>query len=94
MKRYNQGFGKFGPMEQSNDGQWVTYQDYEALSKRLEQTKELWNNSSSEYNIQVGNAWREVYKAQNELTNWQAFVFCQAIVVGILAILYFFPNPA
>jgi hypothetical protein len=27
MKRYNQGFGKFGPMEQCNDGEWVKYDD-------------------------------------------------------------------
>jgi len=27
MKRYNQGFGKFGPMEQCKDGEWVKYWD-------------------------------------------------------------------
>lgn len=29
MKRYNQGFGKFGPMEQCNSGEWMKYKDAE-----------------------------------------------------------------
>ena len=28
MERYNQGFYKFGPMEQVKDGQWIKYQDH------------------------------------------------------------------
>lgn len=27
IKRYNQGFGNFGPMEQCNDGKWVKADD-------------------------------------------------------------------
>ena len=30
MKRYNQGFGKFGPMEQCEDGEWVRFEDADA----------------------------------------------------------------
>ena len=48
MKRYNQGFGGFGPMEQSDDGKWVKYEDYdkeidaytEDLSKFYEESSE------------------------------------------------------
>lgn len=89
MKRYNQGFGKFGPMEQSNDGKWVPYEDYETLLKKLEWHKESWDNARKGYDMHVGNAWRETHKARDELINWQAFSFCQVIVVGMLAILYF-----
>jgi F0F1-type ATP synthase assembly protein I len=35
MKRYNQGFGKFGPMEQCNDGEWVRYEDSERVINNL-----------------------------------------------------------
>lgn len=31
MNRYNQGFLKLGPMEQSNDGEWIKYSEYEEL---------------------------------------------------------------
>jgi len=34
MKRYNQGFGKFGPMEQCKDGEWIRYEYYEKLHKK------------------------------------------------------------
>lgn len=29
VKCYNQGFGKFGPMEQCTDGEWVRWKDVE-----------------------------------------------------------------
>lgn len=29
INRYRQGFYKFGPMEQCNDGDWVKYDDFE-----------------------------------------------------------------
>ena len=32
MRRYNQGFGKVGPMEQCSDGEWVKYEDAMAAS--------------------------------------------------------------
>jgi hypothetical protein len=37
MKRYNQGFGKFGPMEQCNDGEWVRYEDVKSIIKKLQE---------------------------------------------------------
>ena len=48
MKRYNQGFGGFGPMEQCDDGKWVKYEDYdkeidaytEDLSKFYEESRQ------------------------------------------------------
>lgn len=35
MNRYNQGFGKFGPMEQEWNGKWVEYKEVDILEKRL-----------------------------------------------------------
>lgn len=36
VKRYNQGFGSFGPMEQCNGGKWVKYEDYHHLLFRYQ----------------------------------------------------------
>lgn len=35
VNRYNQGFGKFGPMEQCAGGKWVLASDYLKLADRL-----------------------------------------------------------
>ena len=36
MLRYNQGFGKWGPMEQARFGEWVRYEDHAAeMEKRI-----------------------------------------------------------
>lgn len=43
MKRYNQGFAKFGPMEQCDDGEWVKYED-------VIETSDKWNKYSEELN--------------------------------------------
>jgi len=39
MKRYNQGFYKFGPMEQCKDGEWAKYED---LEKEFDEFKNEW----------------------------------------------------
>ncbi len=31
MLRYNQGFKKFGPMEQCSDGEWIKFKDHEQV---------------------------------------------------------------
>lgn len=38
MIRYNQGFGKVGPMEQCSDGEWVKYQDAEEVIEELKES--------------------------------------------------------
>ena len=35
INRYNQGFHKFGPMEQCKEGKWVLASDYLELNRRL-----------------------------------------------------------
>ena len=76
MKRYNQGFGKFGPMEQSNDGKWVTYEDYESIERRLKQ----------EVNIQFKELWTEIMKYEEDNIYWKVCTFLEGIII-ILGIL-------
>lgn len=35
MQRYNQGFLKFGPMEQCSEGEWVKYNDVAEIQAGL-----------------------------------------------------------
>jgi hypothetical protein len=44
MKRYNQGFGFFGPMEQASDGKWCLYEDWNALLKEERRDTEFFAN--------------------------------------------------
>lgn len=37
MNRYNQGFGKFGPMEQTWNGKWVKHEDVVVLEQLLKE---------------------------------------------------------
>ena len=49
MKRYNQGFGGFGPMEQCDDGKWVKYEDYEQeIDAYVEDLSKFYENSREE----------------------------------------------
>ena len=49
MKRYNQGFGKFGPMEQCDNGKWVKYEDYEQeIDAYVEDLSKFYENSREE----------------------------------------------
>ncbi len=57
MKRYTQGFKKFGPMEQCNDGEWVRFEDYEIIRRRIEH----------DYRGQLDNARRAIYKAKESV---------------------------
>lgn len=44
LQRFNQGFLKFGPMEQCSDGEWVRYEDVQKLieyqMQRMEDIKD------------------------------------------------------
>ena len=45
MKRYNQGFGKLGPMEQAdNDGEWVKHDDVVEITDAFDDYIEVLNN--------------------------------------------------
>jgi hypothetical protein len=40
MNRYNQGFGKFGPMEQVWNGKWVKHEDVVLLEKTIKELRQ------------------------------------------------------
>ena len=49
MNRYNQGFGKFGPMEQEWNGKWVKHEDVVPLEKTIKELRQ--QNSKLECEI-------------------------------------------
>ena len=49
MKRYNQGFLKFGPMEQCDTGEWVKHSDIDSyLDKYGEQHAKVFSELATE----------------------------------------------
>jgi hypothetical protein len=49
MKRYNQGFLKFGPMEQCDTGEWVKHSDIDSyLDKYGEQHAKVFSSLATE----------------------------------------------
>jgi len=49
MKRYNQGFLKFGPMEQCDTGEWVKHSDIDSyLDKYGEQHAKVFSEFATE----------------------------------------------
>ena len=79
MKRYNQGFGKFGPMEQCKDGEWVRYEDAE---KEFDELKELFVKA----NDSVDNYYAKELKSVEKKFYWLALV---AVSLVSLDIVYF-----
>ena len=71
-------------MEQCNDGEWVRFEDYEILSRRLEQANDSWDNAHNEYRINLGDAWREVYKAVESLIFWRVVTVTALMLVVIV----------
>jgi len=80
MERYNQGFGKFGPMEQCKDGEWVRYEDAE---KEFDELKELFVKA----NDSVEDYWEE--KLKRERKNTLFFATLAAVELVIPVIVYF-----
>ena len=75
MKRYTQGFKKFGPMEQCNDGEWVRFEDYEIIRRRIEH----------DYRGQLDNAWMEIYKAKESVISLHIVIVFEVCVIAYLA---------
>lgn len=75
MKRYNQGFGKFGPMERAdNDGEWVRYEDACRLT-------EAWSECCD-------NLYGDNVRLRTSVVDWQilayGFAFIDFILLGFL----------
>ncbi len=47
IQRYNQGFGKFGPMEKCNSGEWCKYNDAMEENESIQST--LWKLFDKEF---------------------------------------------
>ena len=83
IKRYTQGFGYFGPMEQSDDGKWVKYEDYEdRVDSLTRQCNELYNS----YRDSEAAVWDLIQNSSKSIFCWQIFAILEGIILAILAI--------
>ena len=79
MNRYNQGFGGFGPMEQSNDGKWVKYEDYD---KEIDAYAEDLSKFYEESRVELIRSW------ESEI-DWKAISLLLGFVLGLDIVLSF-----
>ena len=75
MKRYNQGFVKFGPMEQCDDGEWVKYEDVVDLC-----AEQQYYNREDANNLLV-----EITELRAKTIDLAVFAYC----LGFIAIIEF-----
>ena len=102
VKAYNQGFYKFGPMEQCSTGEWVKWKDVEpflrAAELRVQTAIETEQDSLARLGIAKGetNGWRELYFAAKSsidsawgyLRLWQALAV--ALSITLSGVVYYF----
>jgi hypothetical protein len=86
MKRYNQGFGKFGPMEQTDKGEWVRYEE---VRDNLNKISELYNNLNKDLLYEwheecIKNADLEADLICYRTGFWAMAASLIAIVIGII----------
>lgn len=97
---YNQGFYKFGPMEQCATGEWVRWNDIEpvlrATNLRVQTAMETEQELSGEVEYQTNRVsiWEEDYYArmdslqelQKSLDTWRALCIGMAVAFLVVAI--------
>lgn len=81
MFRYNQGFLKFGPMEQCNDGEWIKYEDYVKLDK---ENRDRWMHWAKEKSISEKNAWDYAFEAES---NYFTYLTCAILSCAVNIVL-------
>jgi len=64
MNRYNQGFWKFGPMEQCNDGIWGKYADFLKVLRLVVSMK---NSRITELEAELDRANNKIRKLEQRL---------------------------
>ena len=79
MKRYNQGFGGFGPMEHCDDGKWVKYEDYD---KEIDAYSEDLSKFYEESRQELIRSW------ESEI-DWKAISLLLGFVLGLDIVLSF-----
>lgn len=77
MNRYNQGFGKFGPMEQEWNGKWVKYEDVIPLENTIKELRQ--QNASLDHTIDVIET--KCWDWRNKSENWFA-LFCSSMIIN------------
>ncbi len=89
---YNQGFGKFGPMEQCDTGEWVKWDDIEPFLRTAELRVQTAMETEKELSAEIENLnmrvdlWKRDYyteldissEMQKHLDNWRAAAIAQA----------------
>ncbi len=74
MKRYNQGFHKFGAMEQCDTGEWVKHSDVDSFIKKYgEQHAKVFSELAT-----------EMYK-ENSLTMLKLKTITAILIISIIA---------
>ena len=71
MNRYNQGFGGFGPMEQSSDGKWVKYEDHVSNIHEIEDI----------YDVHLDQCHEEVVEAYLRELDWKMIAFLTSLLL-------------
>lgn len=96
VKLYNQGFYKFGPMEQCDSGEWVRWADIEPFLKaaelRVQTAMETERTMANAYRLSSENAegWKALYddeaKVSRLLLKWnRALGFLSAAAMLVAA---------
>jgi hypothetical protein len=80
INRYNQGFIKFGPMEQCNLGQWVKYDDY------IKDFREL-DNFNSQLIVKDMQSISEINNLKNKIIDLESNLKQTRIVCNCLLLL-------
>ena len=102
VKAYNQGFYKFGPMEQCTTGEWVKWKDVEpflqAAELRVETSMETEEELRSTIRTaqRLANDWRELYFTLKGNTSeaygynrlWRGFAV--ALSITLFGVVYYF----
>jgi hypothetical protein len=99
VKLYNQGFYKFGPMEQCDSGEWVRWADIEpflqAAELRVQTAMETEREAIeiSELDRKNADGWKELYRGEAKFNKtilrfnkmWVGLTITATIIAGVLA---------
>lgn len=84
MKRYNQYFGKLGPLKQCKNGKLIEYKDHNEIVNYYEKRmSELYDDLSNKDEL-VNESYREIYNLEVSIVNWKTICVVQLILSGIL----------
>jgi len=92
MNRYTQGFIKFGPMEQCNDGKWIEYAEHEKVIESIEgkiKNLEKMSISADEHNRKllkiIDDSIDKIFKLENTILSLAIVTVVELIVICTLS---------